>query len=122
MSAWETVTVLRKQAPTGAQARSSSVINAAKRQGLAVEVSKKSTAVSNAHAHIAASSAAKLDKETEDFHSTRKTCSLRRSKLTTFWATVERVPLQVSKVIQQARAAKGLTQKELATVSTSLCL
>ena len=42
---------------------------------------------------------AKLDRETEELHH-------------------EHVSLDVSKLIQQGRQAKGLTQKELATVSS----
>lgn len=41
---------------------------------------------------------AKLDRETEELHH-------------------ERVPLEVGKVIQQGRQEKGMTQKDLATVS-----
>lgn len=41
---------------------------------------------------------AKLDRETEELHH-------------------DRVPLEVGKVIQQGRQEKGLTQKDLATVS-----
>ena len=52
--------------------------------------------------HSAAKNTAKLDRETEELHH-------------------QTVALDVSKLIQQARQAKGWTQKELATVSyTSL--
>lgn len=55
--------------------------------------------------HLVTKNTAKLDRETEELHH-------------------ERVPLEVGKVIQQGRQAKGLTQKDLATVSThtSWCL
>ncbi|KAF6729099.1 Endothelial differentiation-related factor 1-like [Oryzias melastigma] len=46
--------------------------------------------------HLVTKNTAKLDRETEELHH-------------------ERVPLEVGKVIQQGRQAKGLTQKDLAT-------
>eukprot|EP00042_Codosiga_hollandica_P012170 m.27332 g.27332 ORF g.27332 m.27332 type:complete len:142 (+) comp39699_c0_seq1:153-578(+) len=92
---WDTVTVLRKKAPTGAAARSASAVNAAQRTGAEVEVTKKFSAATNS-THKPTASAVKVDAETEDFH-------------------IDRVPLKVSQLIQQGRAAKGLTQKELAT-------
>jgi len=53
--------------------------------------------------HTAAKNVAKLDRETEELHH-------------------ETVGLDLSRLIQQGRQAKGLTQKELATVSNSCCL
>ena len=50
--------------------------------------------------HLASKDTAKLDRETEELHHAH-------------------VGLDTSKVIQQARQAKGWTQKELATVSDS---
>jgi len=50
--------------------------------------------------HTAAKNVAKLDRETEELHH-------------------ETVGLDLSRLIQQGRQAKGLTQKELATVSTT---
>lgn len=49
--------------------------------------------------HLVTKNTAKLDRETEELHH-------------------DRVPLEVGKVIQQGRQEKGLTQKDLATVST----
>lgn len=48
--------------------------------------------------HLVTKNTAKLDRETEELHH-------------------ERVPLEVGKVIQQGRQERGLTQKDLATVS-----
>lgn len=48
--------------------------------------------------HVVTKNTAKLDRETEELHH-------------------DRVPLEVGKVIQQGRQNKGLTQKDLATVS-----
>lgn len=48
--------------------------------------------------HLVTKNTAKLDRETEELHH-------------------ERVTLEVGKVIQQGRQDKGLTQKDLATVS-----
>lgn len=49
--------------------------------------------------HVITKNTAKLDRETEELHH-------------------ERVTLSVGKAIQQGRQNKGLTQKDLATVST----
>lgn len=51
--------------------------------------------------HSITKNTAKLDRETEELHH-------------------DRVPLEVGKVIQQGRQSKGLTQKDLATVSIHL--
>lgn len=48
--------------------------------------------------HLVTKNTAKLDRETEELHH-------------------DRVPLEVGKVIQLGRQEKGLTQKDLATVS-----
>jgi len=53
--------------------------------------------------HIAAKNVAKLDRETEELHH-------------------EHVGLDLSRLIQQGRQAKGLTQKELATVYYSVLM
>lgn len=52
--------------------------------------------------HFITKNTAKLDRETEELHH-------------------DRVPLEVGKVIQQGRQSKGMTQKDLATVSMGLC-
>jgi len=76
-------------------------VNAARRTGQEVETKQKSDAGKNTHAHsVDKSHAFKLENETEELkHAT--------------------VPLEVSKLIQQGRQAKGLTQKDLAVVSSS---
>lgn len=51
--------------------------------------------------HLVTKNTAKLDRETEELHH-------------------DRVPLEVGKVIQQGRQEKGLTQKDLATVSKQM--
>ncbi|XP_034048246.1 endothelial differentiation-related factor 1 homolog [Thalassophryne amazonica] len=94
---WDTVTVLRKKGPTAAQAKSKQAITAAQRRGEELETTKKWTAGQNRQ-HYVTKNTAKLDRETEELHH-------------------DRVPLEVGKVIQQGRQEKGLTQKDLATVS-----
>jgi putative transcription factor len=66
---WDHVTVIRKKAPTGAEARSASAINAAQRKGDAIDVTKKFTAATNHHSAPQPQVARKLENETEDFHS-----------------------------------------------------
>jgi len=75
--------------------KSTQAINAAQRQGLTIETSKKFTAGQNKQ-HAGDKNTAKLDRETEELHH-------------------ETVSLDVGRLIQQARQAKGWTQKELAT-------
>lgn len=77
------------------QQRSKQAVNSAMRSGSEVETSKKFAAGSNKQ-FSANKNVAKLDRETEELHH-------------------EHVSLDVSKLIQQGRQAKGLTQKELAT-------
>ncbi|KAJ3185625.1 Endothelial differentiation- factor 1 [Geranomyces variabilis] len=96
MSSWDDVTVIRKRPETSKAAKSTSAVNAALRSGVGV-TSEKKAAVNANKIGIDAGKAAKIDNETEDF-------------------TVERVGLGLAKTIQQARAAKGLTQKQLGTL------
>ncbi|XP_030107780.1 endothelial differentiation-related factor 1 isoform X1 [Mus musculus] len=98
-SDWDTVTVLRKKGPTAAQAKSKQAILAAQRRGEDVETSKKWAAGQNKQ-HSITKNTAKLDRETEELHH-------------------DRVTLEVGKVIQRGRQSKGLTQKDLATASSS---
>lgn len=93
-SDWDTVTVLRKKG-SAAQSKSKQAVTAAQRRGEDVETTKKWAAGQNKQ-HVVTKNTAKLDRETEELHH-------------------ERVPLEVGKVIQQGRQAKGLTQKDLAT-------
>ncbi|XP_072520581.1 endothelial differentiation-related factor 1 homolog [Salminus brasiliensis] len=93
-SDWDTVTVLRKKG-SAAQSKSKQAVTAAQRRGEEVETTKKWAAGQNKQ-HVVTKNTAKLDRETEELHH-------------------ERVPLEVGKVIQMGRQAKGLTQKDLAT-------
>ncbi|KAG9261899.1 endothelial differentiation-related factor 1 homolog [Astyanax mexicanus] len=93
-SDWDTVTVLRKKG-SAAQSKSKQAVTAAQRRGEDVETTKKWAAGQNKQ-HVVTKNTAKLDRETEELHH-------------------DRVPLEVGKVIQQGRQAKGLTQKDLAT-------
>ncbi|KAF8773758.1 endothelial differentiation-related factor 1-like [Argiope bruennichi] len=92
---WDTVTYLRKKPPKASQLRSQQAINAAQRQGLAIETTKKFNAATNKQ-HLTTLNTSKLDKETEQLHH-------------------ETVGLDVGRLIQQGRQNKGLTQKDLAT-------
>jgi putative transcription factor len=95
MSDWDSVTVLRKTTNATTQ-KSKQAINTAMRTGQTVISEKKATSLNSNQKGIDAGKAAKIDNETESFH-------------------VEKVGMSVSKAIQQARQAKGLTQKDLAT-------
>ncbi|XP_044732701.1 endothelial differentiation-related factor 1 homolog [Chrysoperla carnea] len=95
MSEWDTVTVLRKKAPKASQMKSEAAVNAARRQGIAVETQQKWGAGSNKQ-HVTTKNTAKLDRETEELKH-------------------ESVPLSMGKLIQQGRQAKGMSQKDLAT-------
>ncbi|CAL1278714.1 unnamed protein product [Larinioides sclopetarius] len=92
---WDTVTYLRKKPPKASQLRSQQAINAAQRQGLAIETTKKFNAATNKQ-HLTTLNTSKLDKETEQLHH-------------------ETVGLDIGRLIQQGRQNKGLTQKDLAT-------
>ncbi|XP_070532513.1 endothelial differentiation-related factor 1-like [Ptychodera flava] len=92
---WDTVTYLRKKAPTASQAKSKQAINAAQRRGEDIDTTKKFSAASNKQ-HSAAKDTAKLDRETEELHH-------------------ERVSLDVGRLIMKGRQDKEMTQKELAT-------
>nr|CAG4645937.1 EOG090X0ILG [Lynceus sp. MCZ IZ 141354] len=95
MSDWESVTVLRKKLPKGTSSKSEQVVNAARRQGLAVDTVSKYGAATNKHTPTTLNTA-KLDQETEE---------LKHDKLS----------IDVGKLIQAGRQAKGWTQKDLAT-------
>lgn len=91
----EEVTYLRKRAPKSGQARSSQAVNSAQRTGADIDTSKKYAAGQNKQ-HSANKNTAKLDRETEELHHGT-------------------ISLDVSKLIQQGRQAKGFTQKDLST-------
>ncbi|XP_015791461.1 endothelial differentiation-related factor 1 homolog [Tetranychus urticae] len=94
-SDWDTVTVLRKRPQKPASMKTSKAINAAQKQGIPIETSKKFNAATNKQ-HGTTLNTAKLDRETENLHH-------------------DTVPLDVGKLIQKARQDKGWTQKDLAT-------
>lgn len=93
-SAWDEVTIIRKRTPKVSQLKSTQAINAAQRQGLEIETSKKFSAGQNKQ-HDAAKNVTKLDRETEELHH-------------------DTVSLDVGRLIQQGRQAKSMTQKDLA--------
>ncbi|XP_044766461.1 endothelial differentiation-related factor 1 homolog [Coccinella septempunctata] len=95
MSDWDTVTVLKKRAPKASTMKSEQAVNAARRQGVAVDTQLKWGAGSNKQ-HVATKNTAKLDRETEELKH-------------------ETVSLDLGKLIQQGRQAKNMSQKELAT-------
>lgn len=92
---WDTVTYLRKKAPSASQSKSQKALNAAMRQGGQIDTSKKFSAGTNRQKSTDKNTA-KLDRETEELHH-------------------KHVPLSVGKAIQKGRQDKNLTQKELAT-------
>lgn len=92
---WSEVTYIGKRQPKASQLRSKQAINAAQRSGADIETTKKFDGGGNRQ-HSSNKNTAKLDRETEELHH-------------------ETVGLDVSKLIQQGRQAKGWTQKELAT-------
>ncbi|KAI9349095.1 multi protein-bridging factor 1 [Obelidium mucronatum] len=88
---WDSVTVIRKRPAGGPTVvKSEAAVNAARRQGVAVITEKKTAGGYDA------AKMGKVENEAEDF-------------------TVKKVNLSVSKAIQQARMAKQMTQKDLAT-------
>jgi len=89
------VIILRKKLPKASAMRSEQVVNQARRQGTEVETSQKFGAGTNKQ-HATGSNMAKLDRETDELRH-------------------QQVPLEVGKLIQQGRQAKGLSQKDLAT-------
>ncbi|XP_021933025.1 uncharacterized protein LOC110836275 isoform X1 [Zootermopsis nevadensis] len=100
MSDWETVTILRKKPPKASAMKSEQAINAARRQGVAVDTQSKWGAATNKQ-HVTTKNTAKLDRETEELKH-------------------DKVPLDLGRLIQQGRQARGWSQKELATVRRGL--
>ncbi|CAN7993616.1 unnamed protein product [Ixodes hexagonus] len=95
-SDWDTVTYLRKKPLKASQLRSpQQAINAAQRQGVPIETTKKFNAATNKKPPTTLNTS-KLDRETEELHHNR-------------------IGLDVGRLIQQGRQAKSLTQKDLAT-------
>nr|CAG4641347.1 EOG090X0ILG [Eulimnadia texana] len=91
---WEPV-VIKKKIPKGTSSKSEAVVNAARRQGVAVESQLKYGAAKNKHP-VTTLNTAKLDQETEELKH-------------------DKISLDVGKLIMKGRQDKGLTQKDLAT-------
>lgn len=123
---WDTVTVLRKRAPNKSTMKSDAAVNQARRQGTAIDTQQKckyrscsrsgrrhhplhhymplicphllSVGAASNRQHVTTKNTAKLDRETEELRH----------------ATVSN---DTGKLIMQGRQNKGLSQKDLATVS-----
>lgn len=94
MSDWETVTFLRKK-PQKSALKSEQAINRARREGAAIDTQQKWGGGQNKQ-HVTTKNTAKLDRETEQLKH-------------------DKVSLDLGKLIQQGRQAKGWSQKDLAT-------
>ncbi|NP_001155637.1 endothelial differentiation-related factor 1 homolog [Acyrthosiphon pisum] len=95
MSDWNTVTILRKRPPKPSTMKSEQAINKARREGAVIDTQVKWGAATNKH-QVTTKNTAKLDRETEELKH-------------------EKVPIDLGRLIQQGRQAKGYNQKELAT-------
>ncbi|XP_014664829.1 PREDICTED: endothelial differentiation-related factor 1-like [Priapulus caudatus] len=95
---WDEVTVIRKRAPKASAMKSQQAVNVAQRQGVPIDTQKKCKfyKIHSNKQHSVDKNTAKLDAETEELHH----------------ATVG---LDVGRIIMQARQAKNMTQKDLAT-------
>nr|CAG8561779.1 8693_t:CDS:2 [Entrophospora candida] len=92
---WDNITVIRKRSDQAKVAKGDSNINAARRAGAVVGVERKVAGGTNrSHSNTEHQKIAKLDRDNEV-------------------APPPKLSLTVGKAIQQARQAKGLTQKEL---------
>lgn len=89
------VTILRKKPVKASALKTEQAVNTARRQGTAIETKEKFGAATNKHGGTTMN-VAKLDRETEELKH-------------------DHVSLEVGKLIMQARQAKGLSQKDLAT-------
>lgn len=94
MSDWE-VAALKRRLPNKTNINSDAAINAARRQGVAVETQQKYGGGTNKQ-HVVTKNTAKLDRETEELKH-------------------DKVPIDLGKLIMQGRQAKGMSQKDLAT-------
>ncbi|XP_058793190.1 endothelial differentiation-related factor 1 [Phymastichus coffea] len=95
MSDWDTAPItLRKRIPKASALKSEQAVNAARRQGIAVETQAKWGGATNKQ-HTTTKNTAKLDRETEELK-------------------LEKVTLDLGKLIQQGRQNKGWSQKDLA--------
>jgi len=95
MAEADEVTYIGHRPGRASQARSKQAVNSAMRTGSEVDTAKKYAGGQNKQ-FSTNKNTAKLDRETEELHH-------------------EHVGLEVCKLIQQGRQAKGMTQKELAT-------
>ncbi|XP_067015040.1 endothelial differentiation-related factor 1 [Anabrus simplex] len=95
MADWESVTILKKRPQKASALKSEQAINAARRQGVAIDTQTKWGAATNKQV-VTTKNTAKLDRETEELRH-------------------EKVSLDLGRLIQQGRQAKGWSQKELAT-------
>nr|CAG4644452.1 EOG090X0ILG [Lepidurus arcticus] len=84
-----------KRQAKGTAGKTEQVVNAARRQGVAVDTVTKYGAAQNKHS-VTTLNTAKLDQETEELKH-------------------DKVPLEIGKLIQKGRQDKGWTQKDLAT-------
>ncbi|KAF0456447.1 ylMBF1 [Gigaspora margarita] len=92
---WDDVTVIRKRAEHAKVTKGDAAINAARRAGAVVGIERKVAGGTNkGHSGTDHQRIAKLDRENEV-------------------APPPKLSLSVGKAIQQARQAKGLTQKDL---------
>jgi len=92
---WDTVTITKKRPDKPVNARSEQAVNQARRQGMEIETKSKYGGGANKHGG-AIMNTMKLDNETDAMaHKT--------------------VSHDLGKIMMQARQAKGLTQKDLAT-------
>ncbi|EGT53362.1 hypothetical protein CAEBREN_25422 [Caenorhabditis brenneri] len=89
------VTMITKRGPVNKTLKSASQLNAAQRAGAEILTEKKTMSGGNRQ-HTANKNTLRLDEETEELHH-------------------EKVALSLGKVMQQARATKGWTQKDLST-------
>ncbi|PKY52474.1 ylMBF1 [Rhizophagus irregularis] len=95
MEDWDKPTIIRKRAEVPKVTKGAAAINAARRAGAVVGTERKATGGTNkGHSMTDHQKIAKLDRENEV-------------------APPPKISLSVGKAIQQARQAKGLTQKEL---------
>ncbi|TPX32626.1 hypothetical protein SmJEL517_g04270 [Synchytrium microbalum] len=97
-SDWDKTTYLKRKPVNDRVAKTESEVNAARRSGATIITEEKRKPISTgaSASTLDASKAAKIDRETEDFH-------------------VEKISPSLGKTIAQRRAELKMTQKELAT-------
>uniref|UniRef100_A0A1B6DPK9 HTH cro/C1-type domain-containing protein n=1 Tax=Clastoptera arizonana TaxID=38151 RepID=A0A1B6DPK9_9HEMI len=95
MADWEKVRILRKKPQKASAMRTEQAVNKARREGAQIDTQQKWGGGQNKQ-HVTTKNTAKLDRETEELKH-------------------DKIPLDLGKLIQQGRQAKGWSQKELAT-------